>query len=51
MFCELLNNRIVGVLEKESRISEGQAGFRRNRVSVNHVYTVGKLSGAGRGWG
>ena len=31
VFCKLLNDRIVGVLEKERTISEGQAGFRKKR--------------------
>ena len=43
VFCKLLNDRIVGVLEKEGRISEGQAGFRIKRSCVDHVYTVGRI--------
>ena len=31
------------MLEKEEKISEGQAGFRPNRNCVDHVYTLGKI--------
>ncbi|CAB1098704.1 unnamed protein product [Ectocarpus sp. CCAP 1310/34] len=51
-FCELLNDRIVGVLEKEHSISEGQAGFRKKKGCVDHAFTVGRIiqgrKGAGR---
>ena len=43
VFCKLLNDRMVGVLEKERRISEGQAGFRKERGCVDHVFTVGRI--------
>ncbi|CAB1117831.1 unnamed protein product [Ectocarpus sp. CCAP 1310/34] len=43
VFCKLLNDRIVGVLEKEHSISEGQAGFRKKRGCVDHVFTVGRI--------
>ena len=43
MVCKLLNDRIVGVLEKERRISEGQAGFRKEMGCVDHVFTVGRI--------
>ncbi|CAB1099521.1 unnamed protein product [Ectocarpus sp. CCAP 1310/34] len=43
VFCKLLNDRIVGVLEKEHSISEGQAGFRKKRGCVDHVFTVGRV--------
>ncbi|CAN0253682.1 unnamed protein product [Ectocarpus fasciculatus] len=42
VFCKL-NDRIVGVLEKERRISEGQAGFRKESGCVDHVFTVGRI--------
>ncbi|CAB1105719.1 unnamed protein product [Ectocarpus sp. CCAP 1310/34] len=36
--------RIVGVLEKEHGISEGQAGFRKKRGCVDHIlFTVGRI--------
>ncbi|CAB1119768.1 unnamed protein product [Ectocarpus sp. CCAP 1310/34] len=35
--------RIVGISEKEHSISEGQAGFRRKRGCVDHVFTVGRI--------
>ena len=31
------------MMEKEEKISEGQAGFRPNRSCVDHVYTLGKI--------
>ena len=31
------------MLEKEEKISEGQAGFRPNRSCVDHVHTLGKI--------
>ncbi|CAB1112139.1 unnamed protein product [Ectocarpus sp. CCAP 1310/34] len=40
VFCKLLNDRIVGVSEKEHSISEGQVGFRK-RGCVDHVFTLG----------
>ncbi|CAB1105071.1 unnamed protein product [Ectocarpus sp. CCAP 1310/34] len=43
VFCKLLNDRIVGVLEKEHSISEGQAGFRKKRGCVDHVFPVGRI--------
>ncbi|CAB1103801.1 unnamed protein product [Ectocarpus sp. CCAP 1310/34] len=43
VFCNLLNDQIVGVLEKEHSISEGQAGFRNKRGCVDHVFTVGRI--------
>ena len=43
MVCKLLNDGIVGVLEKERRISEGQAGFRKERGCVDHASTVGRI--------
>ncbi|CAB1107012.1 unnamed protein product [Ectocarpus sp. CCAP 1310/34] len=42
VFCKLLNDRIVEVLEKEHSISGGQAGFRK-RGCVDHVFTVGRI--------
>ncbi|CAB1098869.1 unnamed protein product [Ectocarpus sp. CCAP 1310/34] len=43
VFCTLLNEIIVGVLEKEHSIREGQAGFQKNRGCVDHVFTVGRI--------
>ncbi|CAB1115185.1 unnamed protein product [Ectocarpus sp. CCAP 1310/34] len=43
VFCKQLNDRIVGVLEKEHSISEGQTGFRKKRGCVDHVFTVGRI--------
>ncbi|CAB1103975.1 unnamed protein product [Ectocarpus sp. CCAP 1310/34] len=43
VFCKLLNDGIVAVLEKEHSISEGQAGFRKKRGCVDHVFTVGRI--------
>ncbi|CAB1113177.1 unnamed protein product [Ectocarpus sp. CCAP 1310/34] len=43
VFCKLLNDRVVGVLEKEHCISEGQAGFRKKRGCVDHIFTVGRI--------
>ncbi|CAB1107901.1 unnamed protein product [Ectocarpus sp. CCAP 1310/34] len=43
VFCKLLNDRILGVLEKEHSKSEGQAGFRKKRGCVDHVFTVGRI--------
>ena len=31
------------MLEKEEKISEGQAGFRPNLSCVDHVYTLGTM--------
>ena len=31
-------------MDKEEKISEGQAGFRPNRNCVDHVYTLGKIT-------
>ena len=42
-FCKILNDRMGTMLEKEDKISEGQAGFRPNRSCVDHVYTLGKI--------
>ena len=42
-FCKILNDRVGTMLEKEEKISEGQAGFRPNRSCVDHVYTLGKI--------
>ena len=33
----------MGTMEKEDKISEGQAGFRPNRSCVDHVYAFGKI--------
>ena len=30
-------------MEKEDKVSEGQAGVRLNRSCVDHVYTLGKI--------
>ena len=30
-------------MEKEEKIIEGQEGFRPNRGSVDHAYTLGKI--------
>ena len=42
-FADILNDRVRTMLEKEEKISEGQAGFRPNRSCVDHVYTLGKI--------
>ena len=31
------------MMEKEDKISEGQAGFRPNRSCADHVYTLGEM--------
>ena len=43
LYCKLLNDRIVSMLEKEGKISEGQAGFRQKRSCVDHVYTLNRI--------
>ncbi|CAB1107530.1 unnamed protein product [Ectocarpus sp. CCAP 1310/34] len=43
VFCKLLNDRIVGVLEQEHSISEGQAGFRKKRGCVDHAFMGGRI--------
>ena len=42
-FCKILNDRMGTMMEKEGKVSEGQAGFRPNRSCVDHVYTLGKI--------
>ena len=39
-FNNILNDRMVTMMEKENRISEGWAGFRSNRFCVDHVYIL-----------
>ena len=39
----ILNDRVGTMLEKEEKISEGQAGFRPNCSCVDHVYTLGEI--------
>ena len=41
-FCKILNDRMGTMMEKEEKISEGQAGLRPNRSCADHVYTLGK---------
>ena len=41
--CKILNDRIGTMLEKDKKISEGQAGFRPNRSCVDHAYKLGKI--------
>ena len=36
---KIVNDRVGTMLEKEEKISKGQAGFRPNRRCVHHVYT------------
>ena len=43
VFWKLLNDGIDGVLEEERGISEGQAGFRKERGCVDHVFTAGRI--------
>ena len=43
-FCNILNDRMGTMMEKEENISEGQAGFRPNRSCVDHVHTLGKMN-------
>ena len=40
---KILNVRMGTMMEKEEKISEGQAGFRPNHSCVDHVYTLGKI--------
>ena len=42
-FGKILNDRVGTMLEKEEKISEGQAGFRPNRSCVDHVYALGMI--------
>lgn len=44
MFSKLLNDITVGVREKGSRFSEGQAGFGRGRGWTDDVYTAGRIT-------
>ena len=43
--CKILNDRMGTIMEKEEKVSEGQAGFRSNRSCVDHniVYALGKI--------
>ena len=43
IFCKILNDRVGTMLEKEEKISEGQAGFRPNRSCVDHIYALSKI--------
>ena len=43
IFCRILNDRVGTILEKEEKISEGQAGVRPNRSCIDHIYTLGKI--------
>ena len=43
IFCRILNDGVGKMLEKEEKISEGQAGFRPNRSCIDHIYTLGKI--------
>ena len=38
----ILNDRMGTTLEKDGKISEGQAGLRPNRSCVDRVYTMGE---------
>ena len=42
-FYRILNDRMGTMMEKEEKISEGQAGFRPNRSSIYHVHTLRKM--------
>ena len=42
-FCKILNDRMGTMMEKEEKVSEGQARFRPNRSCVDHAYTLGKI--------
>ena len=42
-FCKILNDRMGKLMEKEEKISEGQAGFRPSRSCVDRVYAVSKI--------
>ena len=46
-FSKILNDKMEAMMEKEEKICEGQAGFRRNRSCVDHVYTLGQII---QGW-
>ena len=43
VFCKILNNRLVQILDKERILHEGQAGFRVNRSCIDNVYTLNEL--------
>ncbi|CAB1119083.1 unnamed protein product [Ectocarpus sp. CCAP 1310/34] len=43
VFCKLLNDRIVRVLDEERMKGEGHAGFRKKRGCVDHAFTVGRI--------
>ena len=42
-FRKILKDRTETTLDKEDKISEGQAGLRPNRSCVAHVHTLGKI--------
>ena len=42
-FGKILNDRMGLMMEKEDKISEGQAPSMSNRSCVEHVYTLGKI--------
>ena len=43
ILCQILNDKMGTMLEKDTQISEGQAGFKPNRSCVDYVYTLGKI--------
>ena len=43
IFCRIPNDRVGTMLEKEEKISEGQAGFRPDRSCVDLVNTLCKI--------
>ena len=40
--CKILNDRMETMLERDQKISEGQAGFQPNRSRVDHLHILGK---------
>ena len=45
VFCKILNNRLVQVLDKERILHEGQTGFRVNRSCIDNVNCARALKG------
>ena len=43
LFCKIINNRLVQLLDKGRVLHEGQAGFRVNRSCMDNVFTLNEL--------